>query len=185
MGSCRPNCAIEALRSSWQRGAVSERYEPVAQSDLRQESVVQAPRTAERERLIRREPFPTIEFLTHLFRDGRLVAIGNVPGASRPTTLSVEDWSGLEIRVGGTDQRLGVWRIGQARSGAGAFENVRVRRSGHEAMPGRSIASLGQGVGRRHLGLFSQYLGELGDRPTQSAAVQIVRDKWPSIPRAM
>ena len=44
--------------------------------------------------------------------------------------ISADDWGGLEIAVGGDQERLGVWMRGQIkRTGRGDFEYVRVARA--------------------------------------------------------
>ncbi len=76
-----------------------------------------------------REPFPTVTYLEHLFRSGRLQAIGNLPNDPRGIAITVSDWGGLEIGVGGDRNRMCVWRLDQTRTtGIGDFENVRVGR---------------------------------------------------------
>jgi hypothetical protein len=75
-----------------------------------------------------REPFPTIKYLEHLFRLGKLEASGNLPGDPRAQAISGDDWGGLEIAVGSDQERLGVWMRGQIkRTGRGDFEYVRAR----------------------------------------------------------
>ena len=39
-----------------------------------------------------REPFPTIKYLEHLFRLGKLQASGNLPGDPRAKAISADDW---------------------------------------------------------------------------------------------
>lgn len=78
-------------------------------------------------RIFIRDLFPTLKYLEHLFRVGRLHAIGNLPKDPRAVPITVADWSGLEIGVGGDHERLGVWRVGQISiRGNGDFESVRV-----------------------------------------------------------
>ena len=73
--------------------------------------------------------FPTVRYLEHLFRSGRLQAMGNLPNDPRALAITASDWSGLDIGVGGTRNRMCVWRLDQIRTtGAGDFENVRVER---------------------------------------------------------
>jgi len=76
-----------------------------------------------------REPFPTIDYMTHLFQEDRLQALGNKPNEAEAVIISKLNWSGLEIGVGGEYQRLGVWLRGKISTiGHGEFENVRVFR---------------------------------------------------------
>jgi len=76
-----------------------------------------------------RELFPTDKYLEDLFRNGRLQAIGSLPNDPRAHEITVPDWSGLEIGVGGDRSRFCVWRLGQIRAtGVGDIENVRVER---------------------------------------------------------
>jgi len=77
-----------------------------------------------------RKPFPTIDYLTHLFQEERLQALGNKPNELEAVTISKLNWSGLEIGVGGEYERLGVWPRGRiCITGHGEFENVRVSRA--------------------------------------------------------
>jgi hypothetical protein len=90
---------------------------------------IAAPETHGPPHVFIRELFPTVDYLEHLFRKGRLQAIGNLPNDPRALEITVSDWSGLEIGVGGDSQRMSVWRSGQIRAtGQGDFENVRVGR---------------------------------------------------------
>ena len=80
-------------------------------------------------RVFVRQIFPTEKYLEHLFRNGRLQAIGTVPNDPRALAITVPDWGGLEIGVGGDRNRFCVWRLSQMRpTGVGDFENVRVER---------------------------------------------------------
>jgi hypothetical protein len=75
------------------------------------------------------ERFRTLDYLRHLFEQGRLKAIANRPNDPAGKVISAYDWGGLEIAVGGDHQRLSVWMRGKVgRIGSGAFENVRVSR---------------------------------------------------------
>ncbi len=77
-----------------------------------------------------REPFPTLKYLESLFRTGRLKAVAQVPGEPHTVEISIADWSGLMIGVGGRNQRMSVWREGHFQTiGEGDFENVRVARA--------------------------------------------------------
>jgi hypothetical protein len=77
-----------------------------------------------------REPFPTLDYLRHLFEQARLQAIGNRPSDLEAKVISAADWSGFVIAVGGEDERLSVWMRGKvATKGRGAFENLRVARA--------------------------------------------------------
>jgi len=90
---------------------------------------IAAPETQGPPHVFIREPFPTVEYLEHLFRSGRLQAIGNLPDDPIALAMTEADWSGLEIAVGGDRQRMCVWRFGHIRAtGQGDFENVRVGR---------------------------------------------------------
>lgn len=76
-----------------------------------------------------REPFRTVDYIEYLFRSGRLEAAGNRPNNPEAIKITPVDWGGLQIAVGGDNQRLGVWIRGQVSIiGYGAFENVRVKR---------------------------------------------------------
>jgi hypothetical protein len=76
-----------------------------------------------------RERFRTIVYLRHLFEQGRLKAIANRPNDPAGKVVSVYDWGGLEIAVGGDHERLSVWMRGKVGTiGPGAFENVRISR---------------------------------------------------------
>ena len=80
-------------------------------------------------RTVQRNEFPTLRYLERLFRLGRLVASGNLPGDPRAQAISTMDWAGLHIAVGGDAKRLSVWRAGKvSNKGEGDFENVRVSR---------------------------------------------------------
>ena len=77
-------------------------------------------------RTVQRNEFPTLRYLECLFRLGRLVASGNLPGDPRAQAISTMDWAGLHIAVGGDAKRLSVWRAGKVcNKGEGDFENVR------------------------------------------------------------
>src|SRR5208283_4718432 len=76
-----------------------------------------------------REPFRTLDYMEYLFRSGRLQAVGNRPNNPEAIEITPIDWGGLEIAVGGDQERLSVWMRGQIRmNGRGDFENVRVAR---------------------------------------------------------
>jgi hypothetical protein len=76
-----------------------------------------------------RERFRTIDYLRHLFEQGRLKAIAHRPNDPAGKVMSVYDWGGLEIAVGGDHERLSVWMRGKVGTiGPGAFENVRISR---------------------------------------------------------
>jgi hypothetical protein len=60
-----------------------------------------------------RERFRTIVYLRHLFEQGRLKAIANRPNDPAGKVMSVYDWGGLEIAVGGDHERLSVWMRGK------------------------------------------------------------------------
>jgi hypothetical protein len=76
-----------------------------------------------------REPFPTLDYLRHLFEQARLEAVANRPSDPEAKVISTIDWSGLVITVGGEDERLSVWMRGNVGTkGRGAYENVRVAR---------------------------------------------------------
>jgi hypothetical protein len=77
-----------------------------------------------------REPFPTLDYLRHLFEQARLQAIGNRPSNPEAKVISAVDWSGFVIAVGGEDERLSAWMRGKVpKIGRGAYENVRVARA--------------------------------------------------------
>jgi hypothetical protein len=77
-----------------------------------------------------REPFPTLDYLRHLFERARLEAVANRPSDPEAKVISAVDWSGLMIAVGGEDERLSVWMRGNVGTkGRGAYENVRVARA--------------------------------------------------------
>jgi hypothetical protein len=77
-----------------------------------------------------REPFRTLDYMEYLFQSGRLQAAGNRPNNPEAIKITPLDWGGLEIAVGGDQERLGVWMRGQIkRTGRGDFENVRVARA--------------------------------------------------------
>ena len=102
-----------------------------------------------------RELFPTVKYLEHLFRIGRLQAIGNLPNDPRALAITESDWGGLEIGVGGDRSRMCVWRLDQIRAaGLGDFENVRVDREQVlrlflEEAPGEDVAPSPPPVTRR------------------------------------
>lgn len=77
--------------------------------------------------VVRREEFPTVDYLTNLLRVGSLTAIANLPGEPKAYEISTANWALLESAVGGEPRRLGVRRIG-SEAGESGFENVRVER---------------------------------------------------------
>jgi len=80
-------------------------------------------------RIVQENHFPALDYLLHLFRLGRLLATGRLPGDPKALEISTTDWAGLEVAEGGDAERLAVWRIGKVKTtGEGDFENVRVSR---------------------------------------------------------
>ena len=55
---------------------------------------IAAPETQGPPHVFVREPFPTVKYLEHLFRGGRLQAIGNLPNDPRALAITVSDWGG-------------------------------------------------------------------------------------------
>ena len=104
-------------------------------------------------RIVQRNEFPTLRYLERLFRLGRLVASGNLPGDPRAQVISTMDWAGLHIAVGGDAKRLSVWRAGKvSNKGEGDFENVRVSREQvlkefHEQPPSAQDTKTAQPMG--------------------------------------
>ena len=64
-----------------------------------------------------------------MLRSGQLEAAGNRPNNPEAIKITPVDWGGLQIAVGGDQERLSVWMRGQIRTnGRGDFENVCVAR---------------------------------------------------------
>jgi hypothetical protein len=105
-----------------------ERLTPKLAQLLREAAVV-SPSVEGPPHVFLRERFRTLDYLRHLFEQGRLNAIANRPNNPAGKVISAYDWGGLEIAVGGDHERLGVWMRGKVgRIGPGAFENLRVSR---------------------------------------------------------
>jgi hypothetical protein len=136
-----------------------------------------------------REPFPTIKYLEHLFRLGKLEASGNLPGDPRAQAISADDWGGLEIAVGGDQERLGVWMRGQIkRRGRGDFEYVRVARGEIlQAFPAQSP----EAVCLQRSAVTDDEICEIikaasernGGFIAQNAGAELVQQLFPQIPR--
>jgi hypothetical protein len=74
--------------------------------------------------------FHTASYVLRLFREGRLKARGFLPGEALARDLTADDWTMLEIEVGGIHERLCVWRtFPPAKDGNGDIEKVKIRRA--------------------------------------------------------
>jgi hypothetical protein len=134
-----------------------------------------------------REPFPTIKYLEHLFRSGRLAAIGNLPNDPRAKKISGEDWAVLEIACGGDFDRMTVWRAGRVEDqGRGDFENVSVKREDvlrefpAEAVTGQP-AEICSDVQAR--ALIRAKMTQNGGFVGQEAGAEFVRARYPKFPK--
>jgi hypothetical protein len=150
---------------------------------------ITAPETQGPPHVFVRELFPTVKYLEHLFCSGRLQAIGNVSSDPRALAITAEDWSGLEIRVGGDRNRMCVWRLGEIRtSGLGDFENVRVEREKvlrafpTEAPPEEKVPS-DTASDEDARAEIRAALSQQGGFLSQEKGAEIVRRKFPTFPK--
>jgi hypothetical protein len=139
--------------------------------------------------VFRRNPFPTLDYVKHLFQEERLQALANRPNELEAVAISKPNWSGLEIGVGGEYQRLGVWTRGRISiTGYGEFENVRVSRAevlrefpaelpqaenpSPEAVSDDEIVEIIRAASERNGGFIGQ-----------DAGAKLVRRRFPKVPR--
>jgi hypothetical protein len=136
-----------------------------------------------------REPFPTLKYLEYLFQTGRLTATAQVPGDPRSVQISKLDWSGLKIDVGGSNDRMSVWREGHFRTdGGGDFENVRVARDEvlrefpaerPEPAPPASREATDDEIRE----VIREVVSANGGFLSQNAGAEIVRRRFPQVSR--
>jgi hypothetical protein len=147
-----------------------------------------APETQGPPHVFVRELFPTVKYLEHLFRSGRLQALGNLPNDPRALRITISDWSGLEIGVGGDRNRMCVWRLGQIRTTrVGDFEDVRVQRESVLKEFPEELA-FDEAPPRRPLDdeariMIRQALAEAGGFISQDKGAEVVRREYPRFPK--
>lgn len=99
------------------------------------------------------------------------------------------DWGGLEIAVGGDQERLSVWMRGQVgTTGRGDYENVRVARSDIlEVFPAES--PLAEGLPNMRVSddeiceLIKAAADENGGFIAQNAGAELVQQRFPEVSR--
>jgi hypothetical protein len=136
-------------------------------------------------RVLRRAPFPIVDYLLRLFRRGVLMAYANLPDDPVARVLTPADWGGLEIAIGGEHRRLSVWAIGRvANTGRGDFENVRVSRDAvlsEFSAESPSFETPASDDAARHV--IREALRLSGGFVVQEKGAEIVRRAFPSFPK--
>jgi hypothetical protein len=118
--------------------------------------------------------FPILEYLAHLFRNGKLIARGNLKGEPTSTGISNEDWAALYLKE--IEKRIEV--VSNGFSGI-AFANVRVRREEILSEFPDVVPQLKVDLA----GLFKDRTNQTGKPVTQVEALEIARNTGAYFPR--
>jgi hypothetical protein len=118
--------------------------------------------------------FPILEYLAHLFRNGKLSASGNQKGEPTATDISIKDWAGLSLKE--INERIEIVSNG---TGGIAFANVGVRRD-------EILGEFPDVVPKSSVDLAAVFRAEANQKKgplTQVEAEKIARDNGANFPR--